>query len=127
MSYEDDPLLGAEPFPCPACGFRTFSEPSGSFDICPVCGWEDDHVQLAHPRLQGGANGESLLEAQLRAIQEHPLDVQSFDGYQRDPDWRLPTEAEAAFRDDAPLTGVDYFHAARKEEPSYYWRKPRES
>lgn len=35
-------------FPCPCCWYKTFdAEPDGSFDICPVCFWEDDNVQLA--------------------------------------------------------------------------------
>jgi Cysteine-rich CPCC len=36
----------AESFPCPRCGFEVFSAPSESFEICEVCGREDDHVQL---------------------------------------------------------------------------------
>lgn len=52
-------------YPCPCCGYRTLPEPAGgTYEICPVCYWEDDKVQLAHPDLQGGANDVSLLEAQ---------------------------------------------------------------
>ncbi|NLK46035.1 MAG: hypothetical protein GX297_05205 [Treponema sp.] len=29
-------------YPCPCCGNRTLSQPDyGSFEICPVCYWED--------------------------------------------------------------------------------------
>lgn len=50
--------------PCPCCGFLTFSEePSGTFEICPVCYWEDDIVQLQDPEFTGGANEVSLNEA----------------------------------------------------------------
>ncbi|MDD4807476.1 MAG: CPCC family cysteine-rich protein [Oscillospiraceae bacterium] len=31
--------------------------------MCPVCGWEDDGVQLDEPDLEGGANEMSLNEA----------------------------------------------------------------
>jgi hypothetical protein len=52
-------------FPCPCCGYRTLEEPaSGTFDICPICYWEDDNVQLADPDRAGGANAVSLREAQ---------------------------------------------------------------
>jgi hypothetical protein len=51
-------------FPCPSCGHEVFSESPGSFEICPVCYWEDDHVQLVFPDLAGGANRVSLLESQ---------------------------------------------------------------
>ena len=51
-------------FPCPACGDLVFDEPPGSYDICGVCGWEDDLVQLRHPCLRGGANQQILWEWQ---------------------------------------------------------------
>lgn len=48
-------------FPCPCCGFLTFyEEPSGTFEICPVCYWEDDNMQLENPDYSGGANSLSL-------------------------------------------------------------------
>src|SRR6266404_5196315 len=51
-------------YPCPCCGYDVFGEPPGSFDICPICFWEDDVVQLAFPDLAGGANKCSLIEGQ---------------------------------------------------------------
>jgi hypothetical protein len=39
-------------------------EPPGSYQICPVCFWEDDAVQLRWPDYPGGANRTSLIEAQ---------------------------------------------------------------
>ena len=49
---------------CPCCGNRTLSEePPGSYDICPVCWWEDDAVQFDDPDYAGGANVVSLNEA----------------------------------------------------------------
>ncbi|MCD7774424.1 MAG: hypothetical protein LUH40_02430 [Clostridiales bacterium] len=52
----------AEKHKCPVCGKFVFDF-DGSFDICEVCGWEDDNLQLAHPDYQGGANRMSLNEA----------------------------------------------------------------
>lgn len=50
--------------PCPCCGFLTRTDEAyGTFDICPVCGWEDDNVQARDPDYRGGANKESLNEA----------------------------------------------------------------
>lgn len=52
-------------FPCPCCGYLTLSEPPpGTFQICPVCYWEDDLAQYVNPTLSGGANPVSLQEAQ---------------------------------------------------------------
>ena len=51
-------------YKCPCCGFLTLSEePPGTFEICPVCDWEDDNVQAADPTFEGGANGVSLDQA----------------------------------------------------------------
>jgi hypothetical protein len=51
--------------PCPCCGYLTFGEDwPGSFDICPVCFWEDDPIQFKDPAYKGGANKVSLDEAQ---------------------------------------------------------------
>ena len=53
-------------YPCHCCGFLTLSDPqSGSYEICPVCFWEDDgqdEIELHVAR--GGSNGcLSLAEA----------------------------------------------------------------
>jgi len=51
-------------FPCVCCGHLTLREPPGSYEICSVCYWEDDRVQLRWPNWAGGANRPSLTEAQ---------------------------------------------------------------
>ena len=51
-------------FKCPCCGYKTLSsEKRGSYEICPVCYWEDDKVQFADPEFKGGANRVSLSQA----------------------------------------------------------------
>lgn len=45
---------------CPVCGEYKFKE---KYDICPVCGWENDPVQLKDKTFAGGANEMSLAEA----------------------------------------------------------------
>ncbi|WP_448909426.1 response regulator [Holdemanella biformis] len=49
-------------FKCPVCGKYTFQSGPGSYEICPVCGWEDDKAQYKDPNLKGGANKLSLKE-----------------------------------------------------------------
>ena len=51
-------------FTCPCCGRRTFQAFPGSYEICPVCFWEDDPIQLLDPGYRGGANESSLTECQ---------------------------------------------------------------
>lgn len=47
---------------CPVCGKYPFSE-ENDFDICPVCGWENDGDQLNNPDSDVGANSVSLNDA----------------------------------------------------------------
>ena len=54
----------SEKYICPCCDFRTLDEPpSGTFNICPICFWEDDNVQFKNPDYAGGANQASLNQA----------------------------------------------------------------
>jgi rubredoxin len=56
-------------YACPCCGFLTLEEePPGTFDICPVCNWEDDNVQFRYPTA-GGANRVSLVEAKRNFVE----------------------------------------------------------
>lgn len=45
--------------PCPCCGKMMVEE----YDVCDVCFWENDPVQLWKPNTRGGANVMSLNEA----------------------------------------------------------------
>ena len=57
-------------YKCPCCGFYTFEEkPDGNYDICPVCFWEDDLIQLQDETYEGGANYVSLKEAKKNYIE----------------------------------------------------------
>jgi methionyl-tRNA synthetase len=57
--------MKTETFACPCCGYKTFlHKPNGSFEICEVCFWEDDPVQLENPDYEGGANKISLKQGQ---------------------------------------------------------------
>ena len=44
---------------CPVCGKHQFDE-DDNFEVCPVCGWEDDGIQRDDPDYAGGANCISL-------------------------------------------------------------------
>jgi hypothetical protein len=82
-------------YPCPCCGYQVFSEPPGSYEICPICFWEDDNVQLGFPDLAGGANSCSLIEGQKNFATcgvcelRFKNNVRSpRDAEMRDPSWR---------------------------------------
>jgi Cysteine-rich CPCC len=44
-------------------------EPGGTYDICPVCFWEDDAVQFDDHDYEGGANIVSLHEARKNFLE----------------------------------------------------------
>jgi len=51
-------------YPCLCCDYLTRGEPpNGSYEICPVCFWEDDPVQSEDHAYSGGANTLSLNES----------------------------------------------------------------
>lgn len=47
---------------CPCCGQYYFEE-EDFYEICEVCGWEDDSLQRDDPDYEGGANKMSLNQA----------------------------------------------------------------
>lgn len=80
-------------FRCPCCAFRTLDEePSGTYEICHVCGWEDDNVQFDDPDFRGGANRNSLNECRA----EFRLRLKN------DPSLRSAAEADYGPPDDLP-------------------------
>lgn len=95
---------------CPACGFAVLADGYGSYEICSVCGWEDDGVQLANPTSSGGANKQSLAEVQAGVIGRIPLQVMTHGEFERDPLWR-------------PLNPHELGDAERKRH-SRHWHTP---
>jgi hypothetical protein len=57
----------------------------GTFDICELCGWEDDLVQNSDPDYEGGPNGICLREAQHDFLNK-AIDSQKFI---KDSAWRI--------------------------------------
>ncbi|MFI0990235.1 CPCC family cysteine-rich protein [Streptomyces exfoliatus] len=51
-------------YPCVWCGRPSMDEQPGSYEICPICFWEDDAIQLRWPEHSGGSIGPSLIAAQ---------------------------------------------------------------
>lgn len=56
-------------YACPCCGNKTLSE-LDVYEVCDVCGWEDDPAQRSDPSLEGGANDESLSQARNRWLKQ---------------------------------------------------------
>ncbi len=114
-------------YTCPVCGHLTFKEPPGSYDICTVCGWEDDLSQLRFPESLG-ANDTSLIEAQ-KIVKNRGYFKRSigklFTGNkekpEKDPSWRPLLDGEEY---EHQKSGVDYGDTYPKDLTElYYWKK----
>ena len=108
-------------FTCPCCGYLVFSSPPGTYEICPICGWEDDISQLRFVSMDGGANELSLIDAQRNFLKRSLKDELVFQGYIKDSDWRLLDVG----RDDIEVveSGKDYGLSYPKDSVDlYYWR-----
>lgn len=115
-------------FPCPCCGHVVFEQEPGSDEICPVCFWQDDIVQLRRPDFRGGANKPSLIEAQENVARFGAVEERHI------PHVRPPTASEALdpvwrrFDPDRDVieerrSGVDYgMTYAHDRTAYYYWR-----
>jgi hypothetical protein len=115
-------------FPCPCCGYLTFPDPPGSYDICPICSWEDDVSQLRFVRMVGGANRACLIDAQRNFekcgasgpnMQKRVRRPQLEDV--RDPGWRPLDPVED--NTEEIVSGVDSGQTYPKDMTQlYYWR-----
>ncbi|MCZ6515002.1 MAG: CPCC family cysteine-rich protein [Acidobacteria bacterium] len=123
------------PYPCPGCGYLMYDEPGGYF-ICPICGWEDDPVQLQFFTSAVGANEASLYDHQQSveaAKRKSALPLGPYTELDLDPDWRPITQADIdALPRDNVESGEEYFLEHLEQgtfedapEEHFYWlRKP---
>jgi len=109
-------------YPCPACGFEVFDQVPGSYELSPVCDWEDDGVQLRFPLMRGGANPECLAEYQQKLLESLPLSLKETKGFNRDSQWRPLTAEDCRNTEGMPQSGREYFDSIDAEEARYYWR-----
>ncbi|NAT23927.1 CPCC family cysteine-rich protein [Pseudomonas syringae] len=106
--------------PCPCCGFVTLTWEYGSYDICPLCSWEDDAVQLANATSEGGANSISLADAQMSLLNKYPITVRLAGGFRRALGWR-PLEANDLEAMNALKTFKHWHTIAVRWESEAYW------
>jgi hypothetical protein len=111
-------------YPCPCCGYKVFQKPLGSYEICPICFWEDDMSQLRYP-LSVGANSINLLQSQDNyqkfgamavTMRKNVRSPTSSD--RREPNWRkLDLRLDIISSDEAPE-----FWKQHDNPDLYYWR-----
>jgi Cysteine-rich CPCC len=118
------------PFPCPVCGYLVFNESPGSYDICPICFWEDDLVQLGYPLMAGGANKVSLHDAQRQFMRDGAVEFRFVNNVRRptdtdrqDPQWRpFDPDRDLHLRWDCEADHIRW-HASGIDACLYYWRE----
>jgi hypothetical protein len=103
-----------------------FSEAPGSDEICPICFWQDDIVQLRWPEFAGGANRPSLIDAQgsvprVGAIEERflPYVRPAEPSEPVDPAWRPFDRSRDTLEEWKP--GVDYGSTYVEDGTAYYY------
>jgi hypothetical protein len=105
-------------YPCPCCGYLVFDEEPGSYDICEVCGWEDDLSQLRFATVGGGANQADLVASQQKFIAA----TRAEPNRRRDPEWR-PLDLDMD-KVEVPEPERDYGMTYAKDKTAYYyWRR----
>lgn len=61
--------ISFDKYKCPCCGIYDYEEEvGGTYLICPICGWEDDAIQLHEPNYIYGANKYSLNESRINFL-----------------------------------------------------------
>jgi hypothetical protein len=104
-----------------------FREPPGSYDICPICNWEDDLSQLRFVTSWGGANAPSLIEAQKNYLEFGAAEVRFRDqvrapmpGDRRVEGW-IPFDPSRHIVEDS-VPGTDYSDSYPDDATVlYYW------
>lgn len=114
-------------YTCPCCGYKVFSQAPGSYDICPICFWEDDIEQLFY-LADGGAN-INLIDAQKNykkfgAIEEKYIENvrKPNESDVKDGGWRMVDPVKDNIQESSP---EDYFERVKEAVDSdknpYYW------
>lgn len=114
-------------YTCPCCGYAEFSEPPGSYEICEICFWEDDPVQIADPWFSGGANVPNLVDAQQYFLQYGAMEERFASDVrkpttsdEKDSSWRMVKPSDKAFVT-YPRTSEELALKSGTRVPYYYW------
>ena len=112
-------------FACPCCGYLVLEE-KFCWNICPICYWEDDPLQIADPWYEGGAKLPNLKKSQEN-FRSFGVMEQRFAKYVRpptsddlmDPAWRPVESADKQFA--TTPREIEQRRDNGEEVPYEYW------
>lgn len=106
-----------------------FDREPGSHQVCPICYWEDNLVQLRFPNMPGAANVVSLVSGQRNFQSFGAADRRFVDKVREPMEWEQTESGWRALnqsRDnpEEPQRGVNYADSYPELDPTvlYYWR-----
>lgn len=87
-------MYSVKAYPCLCCGYKTLTkEPPGSYEICPICFWEDSVPDESWQHAT--SNGVGLIQAQRNFVAFGACESQWLDAVrrpteedERNPDWQ---------------------------------------
>ena len=109
------PYLSGKRYTCPCCGYPALTEPSAGYEICWLCGWEDDGQDgPAADQVWGGPNKGSLTTARRTFEERLTMYAESHERFpESDEALRAKRDAIAAF--------VSLRDAATPEDLHAFW------
>lgn len=90
---------------CPCCWFDTVKD---FYEICEICGWENDPIQRDNPMSDVWANTISLFQSQQNVLKEIPSSVLTFKTFTRKKN-RTPLK-KCDKEENTIRNGLDYFN-----------------
>lgn len=63
-------MIIEELHPSHCCCNKTITD-LDHYEICPICGWEDDPIQSEDPEFSGGTNVSHLNDARKKYLKEN--------------------------------------------------------
>ena len=104
---------------CPVCEESIFEE-DNDFDICPICGWENDGVQRNDHNYWGGANDLSVNEARiyykLTLCKEKSIELSSIHAKHKEAIRKIHLKYKST---DYRIDGAKVVRELRKEHDKY--------
>jgi ADP-ribosylglycohydrolase len=114
-------------YPCVCCGHLVHDAGPGSYEICPLCFWDDDLTQLRWPGSDVGPNRSSLAEAQATTRRLGACDPRALSFVRpplpdepRDPAWRPVDPTRDHFEDPAAASERPW----PQDTTTLYWWRP---